>query len=85
MDVKAPASGATDPARRAEHAQRSEYRGKQSVDQDGDPAALSLHNPLSLHDRLRGRIKCVIVTAACWGFSASLAEWLIQRGGLSDA
>jgi hypothetical protein len=41
---------------------------------------------LNLRDRLRGCLKGVIVTAACWGiFPASWAEWLIQRGGLSDA
>lgn len=41
---------------------------------------------LSAHDRLRGCLKCVIVTAACRGiFPASWAQWLIQRGGLSDA
>ena len=36
-------------------------------------------------DQLRGCIKCVIVTAACWGFPASWAQWLIQRGGLCNA
>ena len=36
-------------------------------------------------DRLRGCIKGVIVNAACWGFPASWAQWLIQRGGLRDA
>ena len=29
------------------------------------------------------RIKCLIVTGACWGWIPfKLADWLIQRGGL---
>lgn len=36
-------------------------------------------------DRLRAFIKSLIVVAACWGFPASWACWLIQRGGLRDA
>ena len=36
-------------------------------------------------DRLRGGVKRAIVTAACWGFPAPWAHWLIVRGGLRDA
>ena len=36
-------------------------------------------------DRLRGGIKRAIVTAACWGFPASWAHRLIERGGLRNA
>jgi len=30
----------------------------------------------------RRRIKRLIVLAACWGFPAAWADWLIQHGGL---
>ena len=44
------------------------------------------HNAaLTRRDRLRGCIKNVIVNAACWGFPASWAQWLVRRGGLRDA
>ena len=36
-------------------------------------------------DRLRGGIKTAIVAAACRGFPATWAHWLIVRGGLRDA
>ncbi len=31
----------------------------------------------------RRTIKHLIVLAACWGFPAAWAQWLIERGGLS--
>lgn len=31
---------------------------------------------------LRRRAKRLIVLAACWGFPAAWAHWLIERGGL---
>jgi hypothetical protein len=33
----------------------------------------------------RAIIKRAIVLAACWGFPATWAAWLIERGGLRDA
>ena len=60
--------------------QRRRYASEPDADQGDDGAAHGLR------DRLRGRIKCLIVTAACcWGFPASWAQWLIQRGGFLDA
>ena len=38
-----------------------------------------------LFDDLRGGIKRAIVAAACRGFPATWAHWLIKRGGLRDA
>lgn len=32
---------------------------------------------------LRSAVKRLIVLAACWGFPAEWAQWLIQRGGLT--
>ena len=75
LDVKAPASGATDPARGTEQKRRPEYDGELKADQAS----------LWLSDRLRGWTKGVIVWAACWGLPASWATWLIQRGGLAHA
>lgn len=42
-------------------------------------------NCASGRDRMRASIKRLIVVAACWGFPASWACWLIERGGLRDA
>lgn len=46
---------------------------------------ISWQAPRRWRSALRGRAKHGIVTAACWGFPATWARWMIVRGGLGDA
>ena len=55
----------------------------ESPDSEADVSARQVAQ--SKRARLRTTAKRVIVTAACWGFPASWAHWLIARGGLADA
>jgi hypothetical protein len=51
----------------------------------GDKWIADNANCASRPERLRAIAKNLIVSAACWGFPASWAQWLIERGGLTDA
>lgn len=49
-------------------------------------AASKKHKDSKTNHSIRGGIKTAIVRLAVWGaIPASLAQWLIQRGGLADA
>jgi hypothetical protein len=48
--------------------------------------ALKKNNPSNEDYTVRSIVKTLIVRLAIWGLiPASLARWLIQRGGLADA
>jgi len=63
------------------------FRGQaSSVERDYCDTARTDQTPLLGDDckqALRSGIKRLIVFAACWGFPAEWAQWLIQRGGLT--
>ena len=46
---------------------------------------ISWQAPRRWRSALRASAKHGIVTAACWGFPATWAHWMIVRGGLGDA
>ena len=46
---------------------------------------IAVHVPEDATARLRTCVKQLVVLAACWGFPAAWAQWLIVRGGLVHA
>lgn len=67
---------------------RDRCSGAGQVEQESehlDFALSGLGDQVPTRDRLRSAAKRLIVVAACWGFPASWAHELIQRGGLRDA
>lgn len=57
------------------------FRAQGTTTDTGDFRA-DAHALQAVAQALRRRAKRLIVLAACWGFPATWAHWLIERGGL---